>query len=430
MSEFKVSVVNLQIKNHPNADRLEVAEIGDYQCIVQKGQYKNGELQLYIPEAAILPEWLIEALNLTGRLAGPDKNRVKAIKLRGVVSQGLICPIDYAIDRAPGGVLSNDVDITEILGIKKYEPEVPAQLSGNVWNAGQQKTLRYDIENIKNSKYKNVLKEGEEVVFTEKLHGTWCMAALMPPLMKDKEQGNFVVSSKGQASKGLAIKMPQKGSPQTLKQKLLEWIYTLQKSWNIFLFEHDVFGPFPEEELNKLNKKLAYIDRKIRRKCYNPGVNENNTYWKAVMENKVFKGIVYAFPNDWPSKPIFILGEVLGVQDLKYGFNSSKPGFRVFDIYIGVAGQGRYLNDDELDTACRKLRLQRVPVLYRGPFSKEVMGQYTSGKESVTGASGHIREGIVIRPVVERHDDTLGRVQLKSVSEEYLLRKGNTTEYQ
>lgn len=37
-----------------------------------------------------------------------------------------------------------------------------------------------------------------------------------------------------------------------------------------------------------------------------------------------------------------------------------------------------------------------------------------------------MREGIVIRPVLERRHDALGRVQLKSVSDDYLLRKGGT----
>lgn len=57
------------------------------------------------------------------------------------------------------------------------------------------------------------------------------------------------------------------------------------------------------------------------------------------------------------------------------------------------------------------------------------MEEYTSGTESVSGTGACIREGIVIKPLVERRDETLGRVILKSVSEAYLCRKGNTTEF-
>ena len=77
--------------------------------------------------------------------------------------------------------------------------------------------------------------------------------------------------------------------------------------------------------------------------------------------------------------------------------------------------------------------LPRVPIIYRGPFSKEIMIAHTSGKETVTGKALHIREGVVIKPVVERQDFTVyngrgfpcnGRVQVKSVSADYDLRKG------
>jgi len=56
------------------------------------------------------------------------------------------------------------------------------------------------------------------------------------------------------------------------------------------------------------------------------------------------------------------------------------------------------------------------------------MEEYTDGKESVSGKGVHIREGVVIRPSIERYEYKLGRVQLKSISEKYLLRK-NATEY-
>ena len=72
------------------------------------------------------------------------------------------------------------------------------------------------------------------------------------------------------------------------------------------------------------------------------------------------------------------------------------------------------------------IALPRVPVLYRGPFARAVLREHTDGRETVSGKSPHVREGVVIRPQVERHHPELGRVQLKSVSEKYLLRSGGT----
>lgn len=96
MAEFEVKVVKIdRIEDHPNADALELAVIGGYRAIVKLGEFEAGDLAVYIPEAAIVPDWLLKRMGLEGKLAGKDKNRVKAIKLRGILSQGLVLPLEY-----------------------------------------------------------------------------------------------------------------------------------------------------------------------------------------------------------------------------------------------------------------------------------------------------------------------------------------------
>ena len=158
--------------------------------VVGKGQFQTGDVAAYIPENSLLPDDLIESLGLTGKLHGAKKNRVKAIRLRGVVSQGLVYKVP--------DVNEMGVDVTEQLGIIKYEVPVPTHMSGQMWNT-QGKTLHYDIENIK--KYPNVLQDGEDVVMTEKLHGTWCAMG--------KQDGEWIVTSKGMSSRGLAFKLDE-----------------------------------------------------------------------------------------------------------------------------------------------------------------------------------------------------------------------------
>jgi len=349
MSDFAVKVERITIEPHSNADALELAGVGDYRSIVRKGQFKTGDLVAYIPEAALVPENILEDMGLTGRLAGKQKNRVKAIKLRGVLSQGICYPAREN--------WSEGDDVAEELGITKWEPPIPAQLAGEVWNAGGRRCIKYDVENFK--RYPEVLQKDEQVVFTEKIHGTWCQLGVM-------EDDSVVVASKGLGAKGLAFKDNEKNIH------------------NLYL---------------RVAKHLDIVNRV--RKVYKEGTQ------------------------------VFVLGEIFGkgVQDLGYGSDSGKDdtlGFRVFDIYVGQPGMGWYESDATLELACVRAGLDRVPVLYRGPFSKAVMEEYTSGKETVSGKEQHIREGIVIRPVIERYDNELGRVQLKSVSEEYLLRKGGT----
>jgi RNA ligase (TIGR02306 family) len=360
MSTFTVRVLRAVIEPHENADALELARVGDYLSIVRKGQFRSGDLVAYIPEQALVPDPLLEAMGLRGKLAGADANRVKAIRLRGVLSQGLV------MAARPGWAEGDDVAAE--LGIVKWEPPVPACMNGQVYPAGNDRCLRYDIENFK--AYPEVLEAGEPVVFTEKIHGTWCQLGLLPA-GADAPHGRLVVASKGLAGKGLAF-LPDAAD------------------------------------------------------------NANNLYLRVARHLEIERRLAEGFAAELEAgAPVFVLGEVFGkgVQDLAYGAKTDRDGdlgFRVFDVYRGWSGQGAYLSDAALDAACAALELERVPTLYRGPFSREVMLEHTDGRESVSGGALHIREGIVVRPQVERRHPELGRVQLKSVSAKYLLRKGGT----
>lgn len=355
MAEFEVVVERLVIKEHPDADRLELAQVGDYFAIVGKGQFETGDLAAYIPEASLVPQEILAELGLEGKLAGSEANRVKAMRLRGILSQGLCYPARDGWEEGQ--------DVTEELGIKKYIPPIPANMSGEVYAAGQRRTVRYDVENFK--RYPKVLEEGEEVVFCEKLHGTFGCMGILSPEIAHPEHGRLAVSSKGLGSRGLVFK--------------------------------------PEAE-----------------------ANANNLYLRVARHLDLLGRL------EEREESTFVLGEVFGsgVQDLGYGAHTKRDdtlGFRVFDVYVGQQGHdGRYLNDQELDAFCDQYDLERVPVLYRGPFSKEKMLEYTNGLETVSGEEQHIREGIVIRPVEERRHLKLGRVQLKSISEDYLTRKDGT----
>ncbi|ORT60185.1 RNA ligase (ATP) [Streptomyces sp. CB03238] len=197
MSTLRVTAELLTVHEHPNADALELAQVGLYRAVVAKGAYRTGDAAVYIPEQAVLPPALVEELGLTGRLAGKASNRVKAVRLRGELSQGLVCrpralaEVDLARAAAEGA------DFAEVLGITKWVPPVPTTMSGDVESAPG--LLPWvDIENIQ--RYPDVFEPGEPVVLTEKLHGTAC---LMTYVAGDER---VLVSSKGFGAKGLALK--------------------------------------------------------------------------------------------------------------------------------------------------------------------------------------------------------------------------------
>ena len=176
MSEFKVEVKRIvEKRNHPDADKLAIYKVEGVDLPLISGKHHSiGDQVVYCPLDTILPDWLLERIGLLGKLSGSAKNRVKTVKLRGMVSQGLIFPVHEVEDK----INPDDTDLTEILGITKYEePEV---VNGDmVMNPLPPDVRYYDIENA--HAYKEVFNRWVDdraiVAITEKLEGTnWSCA--------------------------------------------------------------------------------------------------------------------------------------------------------------------------------------------------------------------------------------------------------------
>jgi len=125
---------------------------------------------------------------------------------------------------------------------------------------------------------------------------------------------------------------------------------------------------------------------------------------------------------------VIIYGEIFGpgVQDLDYGVQGGRIGFRVFDIAIN----GRYMDWETLHTTCIGYGMQLVPLIYLGPFDPECLEEWTNGPSLMVDDADRIkarfkgREGCVLTPLDEAYHEDVGRVVLKSVSADYLDRKG------
>ena len=109
------------------ADFLEAASLDglNFEFVIAKGSFAPGDRCLYFPVDSLIPAELAEKLGVEGKLAGTDKDRVKTIKLRGQISQGLV----GSTDLIPEGMESSE-EITEHLGVKKYGGQ--AVVAGNI----------------------------------------------------------------------------------------------------------------------------------------------------------------------------------------------------------------------------------------------------------------------------------------------------------
>lgn len=169
MSTFAVTIETIAtVRPIPDAERIELATLAgmDYQFVIGKGQYAPGARVLYFPVDSLLPLELAERIGVAGKLAGKDKDRVKTLRLRGQISQGLVT--DLAL--LPPG-LSDPAQITAALGVRKYEPP-EILVADAVLTRLPEGQSRYDIESADRYVALAEALMDQPVFITEKLEGT------------------------------------------------------------------------------------------------------------------------------------------------------------------------------------------------------------------------------------------------------------------
>lgn len=322
MTDLKVETVKVgPVEKHPNADTLSIAKVYDFLVVIRTGDFKEGDTAIYIPVDSMVNTDRPEFAFLKSH-EKRNRERIKAKKIRGVFSMGMLIPINPMLTHT--GDWAMDLEIT------KYEEPEPL-CDESIKDNG--KLVGYtNIDSLR--RYNDIFNPGEQVIVTEKVHGA---------------NGRWM--------------------------------------WD---------GTEMHAGSHHMMKK--------------PGTS---MWWKAI---EPYAEKLKAFPN------FQFFGEVYGqVQDLKYGMNS---GFKIlfFDVFDKV--NGRYVDFDTFYNLCINLHLPMVPVLYNGPYSKEVIAELAEKDSAV--CPGQLMEGVVVRPVVERWNPTVGRVILKYHSERYLTRKGGT----
>lgn len=167
-SEFRVEVVRLgPIDRHPNADTLGITQVhGGYPVITKLGGFKEGEKVVYVPVDAMVPtereEFSFLAAKAKAKIGEEPRHRVRAARLRGIFSMGLLVPAQ------PGWEVGQDV--AGALGVTKYEPPEEGATTGGEAEKDPGVAPVFDLAALR--RYGDALQAGEEVVVTEKLHGT------------------------------------------------------------------------------------------------------------------------------------------------------------------------------------------------------------------------------------------------------------------
>lgn len=165
MSTHAVNIVEIDnVLPHPNANRLEIVPIGQWQAIVKKGEFSKGDRAVYIEPDYMVPTDRPEF----SFLAKPDrdKHRLKAVRLRGELSFGLLIPVPAELaERAVGD------NVMDEMGIQRWEPVVKITMADELSQEKYPSTYapKFDIESLE--RFPHVIIDDEHVIVTEKIHG-------------------------------------------------------------------------------------------------------------------------------------------------------------------------------------------------------------------------------------------------------------------
>lgn len=191
MSRKLASVQRVKtIKPIEGADRIEVVQVLNWDCVASKGEYKVGDMVIYFEIDSLLPDIpAFEFLRGSSWSQKLNKYKIRTHKFRGQISQGLIIPVRQLteiynqINKSAISSIDYDEgdDLTELLKIEKYEPPVSNGPLGDIINhewyvpKTDEERIQVCAENVLPEYIKSEQGDWYESV---KLDGTSCTAGL------------------------------------------------------------------------------------------------------------------------------------------------------------------------------------------------------------------------------------------------------------
>lgn len=379
--KYPVNVYPVKLEPHPNADKLSIVRIEGWQCVVATADWLGIELAAYLPPDSLVkanrPEfsWLASKANSEGLV------RIKAIKLRGELSFGLLIP-------APTGTQVGD-DVSVVLEVGHWNPTAAQinQKGGGLFTSGESRrgpdlvSPKYDLEAGRKYAAK-VFTENEPIWCSEKIHGC----------------NSRYVYSNGEMFCG----------SRTL------WKKEFPSYEHVTLESLLATGKVDEERAKEIIEKLK--DKP----------NKKNQWWHLLDSTPGLREFCQANPDH------VIYGELAGaVGGFPYGTKPGEIRFFAFDIMRN----GKWMDVEDAMTLTLPYNIPWAPSFNKVnvgddglvtldpiPYNFDVICMMAEGKSTVD--SSHVREGVVVKPLKERNTPN-GRAALKWVGAGYLMKSSD-----
>ena len=364
-----------EIKPIPNADKIELARVGGWQVVVSKADnYKVGDKVIYIEIDSRVPSDKECFAFLKDR-----KYKVKSIKLRGQVSQGLIMPLSIL----PNKEYELYDDVTDILGIEKIENDFKQPL--------ESKEMR-----LRGAHPKLYRKPW----FKKMMHYAWFRKiAFKIFIPKKKKSGwpTWIVKSDS--------------------ERIQNMIWVLNDKSKFYVTEK-IDGTSTSFSLYKDKGRLKFMvcSRNVvqttpDKQNYYSDFGLDNVYWEMALKYDIEKKMRQMFKEVGAQHHITIQGETYGegIQKNKYNLKGRK--LAIFNFYV----DGKYMNPRDMRALMDKYELPLVPLVsydYVLPDTFEELMEFSTGKSQLYDT---LREGYVFKS----YD---GQINFKCVSNDFLLK--------
>lgn len=377
----KVPVIRItEMFKHPNADSLSIVKIGGYQVVVRTTDFKIGDMAYYIPPDSVVPEigdfaflWADKEFPV-GQV--PVKyRRVTVRRFRKEMSEGMLMPLIGPPWVELWDIIPTEgMNVAEVLGITHYEPpEDPASTKGENETGPSKRQGKFWPRSLKGWLY------------------------FLPRVL------TFGLIDFNGRTGGTNMKPPENVRPVYDVESFKHFPDEFQCGESVVL----------TEKIHGSNARYTFDEGKMF--C------GSRNLWKSASSNCIWRKGLKQHPwiEEWcrAHKGHTLYGEIVPTQKgYHYGCKNGDTKFFPFDVRTP---EGKWVGWSDL--AKYELPADKwVPVLDQRMWSRETVLKLVDGPSTVPDAN-HIREGIVVRPVIEREACHLGRVQLKIVSNAFLL---------
>lgn len=259
------------VEKHYNADSLDICTIKGWKVVTKRDEFKKGDFAVYFEVDSFLPirpEFEFLRKSSYKKMGDREGFRLRTVKLRGQLSQGLLLPISIlegpdemkiGYSDQPWGkqlqvgpydnalIIQEGEDVTEYLSVVKYEPPIPAQLSGKVRGGFPSWGRKTDQERVQNlvNEVMSEMDKGSKFEVTIKLDGS--------SMSVGHNNGDVVV-----CSRNLSLDLEQEGNTFVTAAKELGLIDKIKVFGNIVI-SGELCGPGIQGNKEGLKKHEFYV---------------------------------------------------------------------------------------------------------------------------------------------------------------------------